>query len=206
MARSPPDGKLDASGSPLTSSFPLNSATAFPSSVGVRNSGALAVVEGVGDHGCEYMTGGVVIVLGPTGRNFGAGMSGGVAVVLDHDGTFRARCHPEASDAIELLAPGDADAIAAVLREHVARTGSPKAASLLDLWSDLLDLQHAPGPRLVKLVPREYRRALEARRLSADPSLAERLARSYAPDPALTSSRLLGPGSQRSKDMVAIHG
>jgi glutamate synthase (NADPH/NADH) large chain len=99
----------------------------------VRNSGASAVVEGVGDHGCEYMTGGTVVVLGPTGRNFAAGMSGGVAYVLDEDGGFTGRCNTE----LVRLAPADeADAsrVRALLEEHARRTGSPKAQRLLADW------------------------------------------------------------------------
>ena len=96
----------------------------------VRNSGAWAVVEGVGDHGCEYMTGGRVVVLGPTGRNFAAGMSGGVAYVLDEDGDFAKRCNmgmvgfeaPRQTDEIELRA---------LIEEHLQRTGSPIAARVL---------------------------------------------------------------------------
>ncbi len=92
----------------------------------VRNSGASAVVEGVGDHGCEYMTGGRVVVLGPTGRNFAAGMSGGIAYVLDPDGDFHERCNPEL---VELETPGaeDFEEIRALVEEHRDRTGSQVA-------------------------------------------------------------------------------
>ena len=135
----------------------------------MRNSGVITVVEGVGDHGCEYMTGGVVLVLGPTGRNFGAGMSGGVAVVLDEDDEHRARCHPEMEGALAPLLAADVEIVTALLREHVARTGSVTAASLLE----------SPTPltaRFVKVVPREYRRALEARKGAPPESMAEALA------------------------------
>src|SRR4029079_11638894 len=90
----------------------------------VRNSGAHAVVEGVGDHGCEYMTGGTVVVLGVTGRNFAAGMSGGVADVFDEDGGFVRRCNPAM---VTLTAPGAAeqDLLRAIVEEHAERTGSP---------------------------------------------------------------------------------
>ena len=93
----------------------------------VRNSGATAVVEGVGDHGCEYMTGGTVVVLGPTGRNFAAGMSGGIAYVLDHDGTFASRCNTElvGFDPVEET---DVATIVALVSEHAERTGSTVAA------------------------------------------------------------------------------
>ena len=90
----------------------------------VRNSGASAVVEGVGDHGCEYMTGGRVVVLGPTGRNFAAGMSGGLAFVLDEDGSFRARVNPALLDQLEPLDEGDAIEVRDLVAEHVRRTGS----------------------------------------------------------------------------------
>jgi glutamate synthase domain-containing protein 2/glutamate synthase domain-containing protein 1/glutamate synthase domain-containing protein 3 len=115
----------------------------------VRNSGASAVVEGVGDHGCEYMTGGVVVVLGPTGRNFAAGMSGGTAYVLDEDGDFAERCNTQLV-ALEELEVEDDRVVRALLEEHLARTGSPVAARVL-----------AGRPRFVKVMPHEYRRALE---------------------------------------------
>jgi glutamate synthase (NADPH) large chain len=122
----------------------------------VRNSGAVAVVEGVGDHACEYMTGGRVIVLGPTGRNFGAGMSGGIAFVLDPDGTFPSRVNPEM---IDLESPDDDDAV--WLRDRVARhlaeTGSAVAQRLLDDWGDTL-------ARIVKVMPKDYKRVLLAER------------------------------------------
>jgi glutamate synthase domain-containing protein 3 len=116
----------------------------------VRNSGASAVVEGVGDHGCEYMTGGRVVVIGPTGRNFAAGMSGGIAYVLDEDGLFAGRCNTQLVG-LEGLTDDDADEVRALLSEHAERTGSPVAASLLDDWD---------ADRFVKVVPHDYRRAL----------------------------------------------
>jgi glutamate synthase domain-containing protein 3 len=100
----------------------------------VRNSGAVAVVEGAGDHGCEYMTGGTVVVLGRVGRNFGAGMSNGSAYVLDDDGTLAARCNPE----LVGVAQPDAEGLATLrilIREHAARTGSPRARALLRGWA-----------------------------------------------------------------------
>ncbi|MCC6995074.1 MAG: glutamate synthase large subunit, partial [Deltaproteobacteria bacterium] len=120
----------------------------------VRNSGAVAVVEGVGDHGCEYMTGGRVVVIGRTGKNFAAGMSGGYAYVLDQDGSFEARCNPELVTR-EGLGSEDAAFVAALLDEHRRATGSAKAAELLARWEETL-------PRLVKVVPIEYRRVVEA--------------------------------------------
>jgi glutamate synthase domain-containing protein 2/glutamate synthase domain-containing protein 1/glutamate synthase domain-containing protein 3 len=132
----------------------------------VRNSGAGAVVEGVGDHGCEYMTGGRVVVLGPTGRNFAAGMSGGVAYVLDPDGTFAARCNMEL---VGFDAIGEADAIELyeLIEEHHLRTLSAVAARVLEDWDATL-------PRFVKVMPHDYKRAL------ADMAGAERAMRADA--------------------------
>ena len=104
----------------------------------VRNSGAITVVEGVGDHGCEYMTGGTVVVLGTTGRNFGAGMSGGFAFVLDEDANFEARCNMEM---VELEALGRSrrrGASARCSRSTSQRTGSRKALELLDSWEAVI--------------------------------------------------------------------
>ena len=120
----------------------------------VRNSGAWAVVEGVGDHCCEYMTGGRVVVLGPTGRNFAAGMSGGVAYVLDRDGTFKDRCN---MGMVGFEEPSEADAIElrAMIEEHERRTGSAVAAGVLAEWGGLL----AAGA-FVKVMPHDYKRVL----------------------------------------------
>jgi glutamate synthase (NADPH) large chain len=156
----------------------------------VRNSGAVAVVEGVGDHGCEYMTGGVVLVLGKTGRNFAAGMSGGIAYVLDSDGQFRSRCNtamvevePISDDAVgeddtgrprqravSVMDSGmgdmlrhDAERLRILLARHALHTGSLTAKSLLDDWPGSL-------AKFVKVMPRDYRRALrdlETARLGA---------------------------------------
>jgi glutamate synthase (NADPH/NADH) large chain len=130
----------------------------------VRNSGAIAVVEGVGDHGCEYMTGGVVLILGTTGKNFAAGMSGGVAYVFDEDGAFEARCN---RDMVELVSLTDTDTqkIRELLEEHVTRTGSQRAADLLASWADA-------ATNFVKLVPSEYRMALEAQQQPATNAVA----------------------------------
>jgi glutamate synthase (NADPH/NADH) large chain/glutamate synthase (ferredoxin) len=118
----------------------------------VRNSGADAVVEGVGDHGCEYMTGGRVVVLGRTGRNFAAGMSGGIAYVLDEDGRFERRCNMELVG-FDPLEPEDVDVLRALVSEHAERTGSPVAARVLERWDDML--RH-----FVKVMPHDYKRAL----------------------------------------------
>jgi glutamate synthase (ferredoxin) len=121
----------------------------------VRNSGALTVVEGVGDHACEYMTGGRVLVLGRTGRNFAAGMSGGVAYVFDPDDNFRSRCNREMVE-LENLADTDDDAsVQTMLRNHVRFTGSALAAGLLADWD-------AVKERFVKVIPRDYKRVLQA--------------------------------------------
>ena len=101
----------------------------------MRNSGAVAVVEGVGDHGCEYMTGGRVVVLGDTGRNFGAGMSGGIAYVLDADGWFLSRTNLEMVD-LEPLADEDVVWLRDRIERHLAETDSAVARRLLDDWDD----------------------------------------------------------------------
>jgi glutamate synthase (NADPH/NADH) large chain/glutamate synthase (ferredoxin) len=116
----------------------------------VRNSGATAVVEGVGDHGCEYMTGGRVVVLGRTGRNFAAGMSGGLAFVLDLDPE---KVNADMRDQLEPLTATDAIEVHALITEHHARTGSPVAQRVLDAWEEHL-------PRLVKVFPTDYKRVL----------------------------------------------
>ena len=128
----------------------------------VRNSGAHAVVEGVGDHGCEYMTGGIVVVLGRTGRNFAAGMSGGYAFVLDLDET---RVNPELVE----LAPveGDAaDELKALVAQHLEETGSPIAEELLADWDAAL-------PRFTEVMPSDYKRVLEAKAEALEDGLSE---------------------------------
>ena len=157
----------------------------------VRNSGATAVIEGTGDHGCEYMTGGTVVVLGRTGRNFAAGMSGGIAYVLDADGTFRERCNQSMCEIVPLTSAGeqaklereleakgagrerhlgrDDEAIVRELVEkHLRFTGSTVALALLDDWE-------AARAKFVKVLPNEYRRALtemHAAREAAKPTAA----------------------------------
>ncbi len=127
----------------------------------VRNSGAYAVVEGVGDHGCEYMTGGRVVVLGPTGRNFAAGMSGGVAYVYDVDRGFAGRCNTELVDLEEVTDGEDGDELRALIAEHAQRTGSVVARNLLAQWDRIA------RQRFVKVMPRDYKRVL-AERPAAD--------------------------------------
>jgi glutamate synthase (NADPH/NADH) large chain len=144
----------------------------------VRNSGAYAVVEGVGDHGCEYMTGGVVVVIGDTGRNFAAGMSGGIAYVLDEDGTFESKLNPEMvelerfsdtrSEEEIRASAGQSNGLAAVMEDmlgqdaarlhtmlthHARYTNSARAESILANWAEMIS-------KFVKVVPVDYRRAL----------------------------------------------
>jgi glutamate synthase (ferredoxin) len=121
----------------------------------VRNSGAQAVVEGVGDHGCEYMTGGTVVVLGGTGRNFAAGMCGGIAYVLDLDGDFAERVNPERVD-LEPLGPADELEIQRMVRRHFEYTRSERAQEVLRKWNTF-------APKFVKVFPRDLKLALEAR-------------------------------------------
>ena len=121
----------------------------------VRNSGAHAVVEGVGDHGCEYMTGGIVIVLGSTGANFAAGMSGGIAYVLDPAREFAKRCNMSMVELDDLVEVHDIDLVHTLIQDHARWTGSVVATRVLENWS-------AAVSQFVKVVPTEYRRALLA--------------------------------------------
>ncbi|HET9993570.1 MAG TPA: hypothetical protein VFQ65_33765, partial [Kofleriaceae bacterium] len=123
----------------------------------VRNSGAIAVVEGTGDHGCEYMTGGVVVVLGPVGRNFAAGMSGGLAFVWDPMQAFRARCNLDMVE-LETLADEDEWLVRGLVEDHVRFTASARATKLLANWDHVLR-------SFVKVIPTDYKRVLEARRV-----------------------------------------
>ena len=119
----------------------------------VRNSGATVVVEGVGDHGCEYMTGGRVIVLGRTGRNFAAGMSGGVAYVLDVDGQFARRCNREMVDLETLVEADEISLLQDLIVRHVQLTGSAYVEGLLRDWAGL-------QRRIVKVMPRAFKKVL----------------------------------------------
>lgn len=120
----------------------------------VRNSGGQAVVEGVGDHGCEYMTGGRVVVLGPSGRNFAAGMSGGIAYVLDLDGSFAGRCNMGMVDLFPVKEAQDVAELKEMIGRHRTYTGSVVARNILEHWDTML-------PRFVKIYPRDFRRAVE---------------------------------------------
>jgi glutamate synthase domain-containing protein 3 len=122
----------------------------------VRNSGAHAVVEGIGDHGCEYMTGGVVVVLGQTGRNFAAGMSGGVAFVLDEQDRFEALCNKDMVGLEAVESEEDEALLRGMIQDHLEWTGSGSAKRVLDEWEDLL-------PRFVKVMPNDLKRVLQER-------------------------------------------
>ena len=127
----------------------------------VRNSGATAVVEGVGDHGCEYMTNGLVIVLGSTGRNFAAGMSGGIAYVYDDKGDFSVRrCNKASVDLEPLVESADVEQVRTLLARHRDATGSPRAAWVLEHWADA-------QPKFIKVFPHEYKRVLGVARAEA---------------------------------------
>jgi len=168
----------------------------------VRNSGAIAVVEGVGDHGCEYMTGGIVVVLGPTGRNFAAGMSGGIAYVLDEAGDFLQRCNPEmvGLELIELdnqtesnfgdrdsamqsnglgngmldMLSHDAKRLRLLIEKHADHTNSSRARTILKNWPGYL-------PKFYKVIPTDYRRALETRKNAMVPQKIAELAHQTSP-------------------------
>ena len=120
----------------------------------VRNSGAIAVVEGVGDHGCEYMTGGRVVVLGRTGKNFAAGMSGGIAYVLDEDNDLYIRLNKEMVSSYELTSKYDVLELKDMIKEHVAYTNSAKGKEILDNFGEYL-------PKFKKIIPHDYERMLK---------------------------------------------
>jgi len=120
----------------------------------VRNSGISAVVESVGDHGCEYMTGGRVVVLGSTGRNFAAGMSGGIAYVLDENGIFARNVNRQMVGLEKIDDPAEAAEVRAMIERHLEYTRSERAAQVLRAWDQML-------PRFVKIMPKDYKRMLE---------------------------------------------
>jgi glutamate synthase (NADPH/NADH) large chain len=160
----------------------------------VRNSGAIAVIEGVGDHGCEYMTGGIVLVLGPSGRNFAAGMSGGIAYVLDERGDFEQRCNMAMVElepipiggvdkavsrssgescsldgVMDDLTCQDEQRLRKLLENHLHYTGSTRAREILDNWADYL-------PKFIKVMPVDYRRALEQMKKEQDQMVNKQIA------------------------------
>ena len=122
----------------------------------VRNSGASAVIEGIGDHGCEYMTGGRVVVLGKTGRNFGAGMSGGTAYVWDSDGSFPCRCNMESFELESVSSAEDILELKQLIKNHAEYTNSPVARKVLEDWENSLS-------QFVKVMPTDYKRVLAER-------------------------------------------
>ena len=127
----------------------------------VRNSGLNAVVEAVGDHGCEYMTGGRVVVLGPVGRNFAAGMSGGIAYVLDEKGDFSTRCNKQQVGLDKLEDPAEIEEVRQMIQRHAGYTQSKRAWQILALWDQMV-------PKFVKVLPKDYHRMLQAiKRVSA---------------------------------------
>jgi len=136
---------------------------------GVRNSGATVVVEGIGDNGCEYMTGGNVVVLGRAGRNFGAGMSGGVGYVLDEAGDFTSRINKQMVDVEKLTDAKEIAAVKAMIQKHLDYTKSERAKSILASWDAFV-------PKFVKVMPKDFKRVLQARaaaeREGRDPNVA----------------------------------
>jgi glutamate synthase domain-containing protein 3 len=127
----------------------------------VRNSGATAVVEGVGDHGCEYMTGGTVVVLGQTGCNFAAGMSGGIAYILDEMQLFDTLCNLDMVELGSVWQQEDKDVLHELISRHLQATGSKRARQILSAWPDMVG-------KFVKVVPIDYRKALEKMRAAED--------------------------------------
>ncbi len=145
----------------------------------VRNSGATAVVEGTGDHGCEYMTKGLVAVLGRTGRNFAAGMTGGIAFVLDETGEFaNVQCNKAGVDLEPVSDPVDVGTLENLITEHVQATGSPRGKWILENWATLL-------PKFVKVFPHEYKRVLGIPRAQAAAKIPAVPPQSVPPQPAL---------------------
>jgi glutamate synthase (NADPH/NADH) large chain/glutamate synthase (ferredoxin) len=189
LSVSPPDGALyEAERNVIVGNTALYGATrgrAFFRGIGgerfaVRNSGAEAVVEGVGDHGCEYMTGGKVVVLGPTGRNFAAGMSGGLAFVHDPEGDLEGRINPSMANQIEGLTETDRMELRGLVEEHQRRTGSTVALHLLDNWDEEVE-------RFVKVFPIDYKRVLAE--LDSDQDRSELASAGLEAASVATSSR-----------------
>jgi glutamate synthase (ferredoxin) len=152
----------------------------------VRNSGVTAVVEAIGDHGCEYMTGGKVFVLGQTGRNFAAGMSGGVAYILDEQGDFATRCNTQMVGLEKLTDPSEIAEVRQVIQKHLDYTQSQKAAQILAQWEAIV-------PKFVKVMPRDYKRVLQA--------IQNALAAGLSGDDALNAAF-----EENSRDVARIGG
>ena len=161
IVKVPEEATFDASENVIIGNVALYGATSgeayFNGTAGerfcVRNSGAVAVVEGIGDHGCEYMTGGLAVILGKTGRNFGAGMSGGVAYVLDEDKTFRSKCNATDLNLDEVTESNDVTQLHELVTNHYNYTQSALAQRILENWDSYL-------PKFVRVLPEEYRKAL----------------------------------------------
>ncbi len=153
---------------------------------GVRNSGVTAVVEAIGDHGCEYMTGGKVFILGQTGRNFAAGMSGGVAYVLDEQGDFATRCNTQMVGLETLTDPSEIAEVRQVIQKHLDYTQSQKAQQVLENWEAMV-------LRFVKVMPRDYKRVLQA--------IENALASGLSGDDALNAAF-----EENSRDVARIGG
>jgi glutamate synthase (ferredoxin) len=152
----------------------------------VRNSGVRAVVEAVGDHGCEYMTGGKVVILGATGRNFAAGMSGGVAYILDEAGDFATRCNQQMVGLESLEDPEEIRDLHQMIQRHADYTQSQKATQVLAQWDEML-------PKFVKVMPRDYKRVLQA--------IQDALAAGLSGDDALAAAF-----EQNARDVARIGG
>jgi glutamate synthase (ferredoxin) len=152
----------------------------------VRNSGAVAVVESIGDHGCEYMTGGKVVVLGATGRNFAAGMSGGVAYILDELGDFATRCNVQMVGLEAMSDPEEIADLRQVIENHVQYTGSAKGHQVLADWAAML-------PKFVKVMPKDYKRVLQA--------IKDALASGLSGDDALSAAF-----EENARDVARIGG
>jgi glutamate synthase (ferredoxin) len=152
----------------------------------VRNSGVNTVVEAVGDHGCEYMTGGKVVVLGATGRNFAAGMSGGVAYILDETGDFATRCNQQMVGLESLEDAEEIDDLYQMIQRHADYTGSQKASKVLASWKDMV-------PKFVKVMPKDYKRVLQA--------IEKAIAAGLSGDDALTAAF-----EENARDVARIGG
>ena len=152
----------------------------------VRNSGVNTVVEAVGDHGCEYMTGGKVVVLGATGRNFAAGMSGGVAYLLDEAGDFATRCNQQMVGLESLQDAEEIDDLYQMIQRHADYTGSQKASKVLASWKDMV-------PKFVKVMPKDYKRVLQA--------IEKAIAAGLSGDDALTAAF-----EENARDVARIGG
>ncbi|NEO26381.1 MAG: glutamate synthase subunit alpha, partial [Kamptonema sp. SIO4C4] len=152
----------------------------------VRNSGVRAVVEAIGDHGCEYMTGGKVVILGRTGRNFAAGMSGGVAYILDEVGDFATRCNTEMVGLDRLEDTEEIRELHSMIQKHAEYTGSSKAKQVLADWENMI-------PKFVKVMPHDYKRVLQ--------HIKDALASGMSDDEALSAAF-----EENARDLARISG